>query len=916
MPHAPGVRLGPYEVLGPLGAGGMGEVYRARDSKLGRDVAIKTLPEEFTRDPERLARFQREARLLASLNHPNIAAIYGFEEADEVKYLVLECVEGETLAERLVAGPLPVEEALSICAQIAAGVEAAHEAGVIHRDLKPGNVKIRPDGSVKVLDFGLAKGSERAGPSEDQSRSPTISAGTEAGVILGTAAYMSPEQARGKPLDKRTDIWSFACVLYECQTFRGETTSDTLAAILKSDPDWSALSAETPAKVRDLLKRCLQKDPRRRLHDIADARIEIEEAQTASASGEARASAPAASAPRARLLWGLGGVLVATAVFAVTSLLARREPGAGAPIVRAVLPLPPGERPFTGYRSPFTPHPTLAISPDGRTVVLGAVRDGVLRLFRRRLDAVQAEPIQGTEQGYAPFFSPDGQWLGFFTADELRKVPLSGGSALPLCRVPPVTAGGSWGVDGRIVFTPVTNGPLYVVPDTGGEPGPLTKLDASRGEHAHLYPQVLPGGHRILFTLRLGRDFQDVGKSNIAVLDTRTGKWRTVLEGSSYARYGAGRLVFVRGSSVFSAPFDLARLEVTGPAVALIEQVALDADHGIAHFDISAEGTLAFLDGPVIRLPTTAVLQLDRRGKEVPLPLPSAYYNNPRLSPDGKRLALTQHLGIRGSIVVYDRERRILSTLTPDPGRFFGPVWSPDGKRIAFSRYAAAMPELCAKNADGSGEVEALTRPAGDAEFPNSWSPDGKVIAYTIAYTADRSPTRRLLSTDIWFFSPGSQRSPLPWFETAFRETASAFSPDGKWIAYVSDEPGHPEISLRPYPGPGAKIKISSEWGIEPIWSRDGRELLYRTGARGEKFMAVEIRTSPELVVSTPRLLFSSDLDVGGPEGREDRFREYDLSRDGNEIIGLRTVRAEELNRQLAIVTNWASALARSFASR
>jgi Tol biopolymer transport system component len=894
----------------------MGEVYRARDTRLHRDVAIKALPAEFAADAERLARFQREARLLASLNHPNIAAIYGLEEDGGANYLVLEIVEGESLSQRLAAGPLPVEEALAVCAQIAAGVSAAHDAGVIHRDLKPGNVMVRPDGSVKVLDFGLAKGAEAPGATSDLSASPTVSAGTQQGVILGTAAYMSPEQARGRPLDKRADIWSFGCIFYECltghQVFREDTVSDTLASIIRSEPDWDALPAQTPSRVRDLLRRCLRKDPRQRLHDIADARIEIEEAQTASASGEIAAPGAAASARGARLLWGLGGVLVAATIFAAISILSRREPGAGAPIVRAVLSLPPGERLFTGYRTPLAPYPTLAISPDGRTVVFGAVRDGVLRLLRRRLDAVQAEPIQGTEQGYAPFFSPDGQWLGFFTADELRKVPLSGGSALPICRVPPVTAGGSWRADGRIVFTPLTNGPLFVVSDSGGEPGPLTKLDASRGEHAHLYPQALPGRHAILFTIRLGRDFQDVGKSNIAALDTRTGKWRTVLEGSSYARYGAGRLVFVRGSSVFSTPFDLERLEVTGTAVALIEQVALDADHGIAHFDISPEGTLAFLDGPVIRLPTTAVLQLDRRGKEVPLPLPSAYYNNPRLSPDGKRLALTQSLGIRGSVAVYDRERRILSTLTPEPGRYFLPLWSPDGKRIAFSRYAAAAPELCVKNADGTGEVEALTRPAGDAEFPNSWSPDGKVIAYTIAYTADRSPTRRLFSTDIWFVSPGSPRSPLPWFETPFRETAPAFSPDGKWIAYVSDEPGHPEISLRPYPGPGAKVKISSDWGIEPIWTRDGRELLYRTGAMGKKFMAVDIRTSPELAVSQPRLLFSSDLDVGGPEGREDRFREYDVSRDGNEIIALRTVLPEEPDRRLMIVTGWAAEAGRS----
>ncbi|MGE5278469.1 MAG: protein kinase domain-containing protein [Acidobacteriota bacterium] len=912
MPLVPGQRIGPYEIAASIGRGGMGEVWRARDGKLQREVAIKALPEEFRRDPERLARFEREARLLASLNHPSIAAIYGLEEQDGSQFIVMELVPGQTLAERLAEGPLAVEEAIAVAAQVAAGLEAAHGAGIIHRDLKPSNIKLRPDGAVKLLDLGLARAVEPSGAPVDSSLSPTLTTpATRTGVILGTAAYMSPEQARGKPLDRRTDIFSFGSVLYECltgrQAFSGETVSDTLSAILAAEPDWSLLPAAAPARLRELLRRCLQKDPKRRLHDIADARIEIEEAQTA---GEAFTPAPATSSSRARLLWALVGALVATAIFAAMWMLSRREPVAQVPIVRAVLPLPPGERPFTGYRSPFIPHPTLAISPDGRTIVLAAVRDGALRLLRRRLDAVQAEPIQGTEQGYAPFFSPDGQWIGFFTANELKKVPLSGGSALPICLVPPVTAGGSWADDGRIVFTAQTNGPLFAVSDRGGEPRPLTKLDASRGEHAHLFPQALPGGHAILFTLRLGRDFQDVGKSNIAALDTRTGKWRTVLEGSSYARYAAGRLVFLRGSSVFSAPFDPARLQVTGTAVALIEQIAVDATQGTAHFDISPVGTLALLDGPII-IPTTAVLQLDRRGKEVSLPLPPAHYANPRLSPDGKRLAITQHLGFRGAIVVYDRERRNLSTLTPEPGRSFVSVWSPDGKRIAFSRFADAAPELCVKNADGSGEVEALTRTTSDAEIPTSWSPDGRVIAYTVTYVADRSPTRRMLSTDIWLLSLGGQRSSLPWFETAFRETAPAFSPDGKWIVYVSDEPGHPEIFLRPYPGPGAKIKISSDWGIEPAWSRDGRELLYRAGARGEKFLSVEIRTSPELVVSQPRLLFSSDLDVGGPEGREDRFREYDVSRDGSEIIALRTAGPAEPDRRLMIVTNWAAAAGR-----
>ncbi|MGH9400144.1 MAG: hypothetical protein ACRD00_07230, partial [Thermoanaerobaculia bacterium] len=534
-------------------------------------------------------------------------------------------------------------------------------------------------------------------------------------------------------------------------------------------------------------------------------------------------------------------------------------------------------------------------------------------LYRRALEGARAEPIQGTEGGFSPFFSPDGQWLGFFTVDELKKVPLSGGTAISLSRVPPVTAGGSWGTDGRIVFTAQFNGALYVVPETGGEARPLTTLDASRGEHAHLHPQILPPGHAILFTLRLGRDFLDIASSNIAALDTRTGRWRTILEGASYARYGGGRLLFVRGDSVFSAPFDASRLEVTGPAVTLAEDIAADLETGLAQFVISPAGTLAFIDGPPIRPPTTAVLALDRQGKEVALPLPPANYESPRLSPDGRTLALVRLVGTGASIVVYDRQRQILSTLTPEPGSFFCPAWSPDGKRIALTRFTSGRPELCAKSADGNGEIEALTKPTGDAEFPNSWSPDGRVIAYTVSYTADRGGTRKLLSTDIWLLSMDGKGSERPWFETPFRETAATFSPDGKWIAYVSNESGSLEIYVGPYPGPGAKIKISNDSGIEPIWARGGRELVYRTGHDAEKFMVVDIQTTAGLTASTPRPLFSSALDVGG---REDVFREYDISGGGNEIIALRTIRVDEPSRQLAVVTNWAASAANAGAPK
>ena len=905
MTLAPGTKHGPYEIVAPLGAGGMGEVYRARDARLHRDVAIKALPSSLADDPERLARFQREARLLAALNHPNVAAIYGLEEADGSPYLVMECVEGETLAAKLAAGPLPVEEALAVAVQIAAGVAAAHEAGVIHRDLKPANVMVRPDGSVKVLDLGLARTVEVSG--SDPSLSPTVTSGaTGSGVILGTAAYMSPEQARGRPVDKRTDLFSFGCVLYECLTgqraFPGDTVSDSLAAILRAEPDWDALPANTPAGVRRLLRRTLQKDSKRRLHDMADARIELEEAiASPEAAVGAGAGPPAPSRSRAVLRWALGSALVG----AIITLLATRSFGPAfsraSPPLRAILPLPAGVELVTGG-------PSVAVSPDGRTLIFRGFGPDGSRLYRRSLDRTEAEPIAGTEGGFHPFFSPDGEWLGFFTLNELKKVPLAGGAPISLSLVPPVTAGAAWGADGDIILTLVVNGPLFRIPEGGGKPEPLSALDTARGEHSHLWPQILPERRGILVTMVLGRDFQDYDNAQIVVLDPKSGERTVVLEGSPFARYAAGQIVFVRGGSVFRAPFDLSKLRLTGPPVLLPERITIHAGNGVATFAITSDGALVYADGPPVVDPPTTVFRLDREGRETPLPLPEGFYNHPRLSPDGTRLAFMKCEGENCKIFLYDLHRNVLSPFTSEPGRFFCPVWSPDGRRLAYTGFTTGSPTLYVKNADGSGQPERLTDAPTEkrevAEFPTSWSPDGRTIVYVGVTGGVR------LERDIWLVSLDGKRQARRWFETPYEESAAAFSPDGRWIAYVSDESGRREVYLRPFPGPGGNTKISSEGGSEPIWTREGRELLYR---QADEFLSVEIRTEPDLVAGTPRALFSGRFMRGRGE---DKPFEYAVSRDGNSIYAIREVTAPRLERRLAVVTNWLQAIGPPGASK
>jgi Tol biopolymer transport system component len=869
-----GRQLGSYDVISLLGVGGMGEVYQAHDSKLGRDVAIKVLPEAFAQDAERLTRFQREAKLLASLNHPNIATIHGLEQYDGVHYLVMELVAGHTLAERISGGPQAVEETLRISGQMAEALEAAHEKGVIHRDLKPANVKVTPEGRVKVLDFGLAKAF--AGDSGlDLSNSPTLTAmGTEEGRILGTPAYMSPEQARGKDMDKRTDIWAFGCVLYEMLTgkeaFRAETVSDTIASVLGREPDWPALPPATPTKIWELLRRCLQKDSRHRLRDIGDARIEIQEVLAATATETKGAAVPEALASWRRVTaLGLAGM----ALVAVGSIATwRLKPSSMPPqrIARFVITLPLGDQIGT---------PELALSPDGSHLAYVTVRGGKQHLFLRAMDNLEPKPVPDTGIGIitTPFFSPDSQWLGFFAGGKLMKVSVNGGAALTLAGGLPSPEGAAWSSRGTIVFGTDAYEPLQEIPDTGGTPHSLMGLD--KGEVSHRWPEFLPGDGVLFIAL------QAVGRgSTIAAQSLGTGKHRDLLQTGFRPRYASsGHLIYAQAGNLVAVPFDARRLEVSGAAVPVVEGVLQPTGSGAAAYSFSSTGTLAYVSGTETAQ-TKAVL-VSRNGTEQPLAVPARDYGNPKFSPDGQRIAFTI-TEAEDQIWVYDVAKESLSKFTFE-GANNRPLWTPDGKQIAFTSSLKSRGSIFWQRADGSNGLEQLTT-SESVHFPVSFSPDGQFLAFV-----ELNPTTL---RDIWVLRL-SDRKLQPFLRTRFNETVPRFSPDGHWLAYMSDESGRYEIYAQPFPGPGGKYQISTEGGADPVWNPNGRELFYRSG---DKMMAADVMTQPSFSTGKPRILFEGQYLPG------DVIPSYDISPDGQRFLMLKPSElVQAAPTQINVVLNW-----------
>jgi serine/threonine protein kinase len=875
-----GSRLGSYEVRALIGTGGMGEVYRARDLKLNRDVALKVLPDHLARDRERLARLHREAQVLAALNHPHIGQIHGLDDSTGIPALVLELVEGPTLAERIKAGPIPVREALVIARQTAEALEAAHDKGVIHRDLKPANVKLSANGDVKVLDFGLAKPLVSDAPTADLS--VVTAQPTDAGIVLGTAAYMSPEQARGLTVDRRTDVWAFGCVLFEMLTgrraFGGETLSDTVASVLTSEPDWTTLPPAVPATVTQLLRRCLEKDPRRRLRDIGDVRIAIEDASDAPPR-ESVTLVDHRGVSRRTAIATLGGAAVgATAMSLVT--FARRPAVLPRDVMRFPIPLPSGHSMTSTFLS------RIALSPDGTHIACNAIVANQVNLERgagnrngiliRSVNELDWKPLgEGTNPG-SPFFSPDSQWVGVVAAAEgqrLRKFALTGGAPATITTFTDSTpSGASWTTNDVIYFVSSTPGGIVRVSSQGGDPVEVCPIDFANGERTHRTPHALPDGRAVLFAVATSES-ESYDDASIAVFATDTGRRRVLVEGGMYPRYSpSGHVVYGRNGTLFAVPFDVNRLEVTAQPVAVLEGVMMSRNTGVANFDISASGDLLYVPGKADGGART-LHWVDRSGNSEKLPLPARSYLHPRISPEGRRLAIEIE-GSSHDVFVYDFASGVLTNFTAD-GISHWPIWSPDGKRIGYRSGPMGKFQLYQMPADRSGRAEKVETGTTSAST-ESYDPTGRAIAYTDT-TYGRPVKVMVTSVD------GSQQ-PQPLDDTKFAQGSPKFSPDGRWLAYCTNESGRPQVYVKGFPS-GAKIQISNEGGNDPVWRRDGRELFYRNG---DRMMAVSVSAGDTFDNGRPQELWRGPYSHGmssscGAPGFSSS--NYDVTPDGERFL-------------------------------
>ena len=918
-----GTHVGPYEITGAIGAGGMGEVYRARDPKLGRDVAIKVLPEAFARDAERMARFHREAKVLASLDHPNIASIYGLEDSGDTRALVMQLVEGPTLAERIKAGPIPVDEAVRIAKQVADALEYAHERGIIHRDLKPANVKVTDDDAVKVLDFGLAKALEGDPSSIDISTSPTISRmATMQGVLLGTAAYMSPEQAKAKSVDRRADIWAFGCVLYEMlagkQAFTGETVTESLAAVILKDPDWSLLPARTPMRVRVLLQRCLQKDPKERLQAIGDARISLNEVLSGAPDLALAGRAETSAVPlwRRALPWALAGILAA-ALAAVSFVRLREKPPAfAAPVQRFAIETPDPSVRYVG-----------GLSPDGTRLLLqNAVGSTQSRVWLRRMDSLETRPIEGTEGvSGIPFWSSDGRFIAFSTQDgKLKKIDIEGGPAQVLCDSSTEVLGGFWTPDGKIVFGDSRRLPgLWEVPAGGGVSSPLPGVESPGGRGSLYGPVLLPDARHFLYSIGGIGASPDV---YLGSLDGKAGQPRpkklltgvisSVVYTPSLDDPELGYLLFVSGTNVASVtgslmaqPFDLRKLETVGEPVLIAEQVAW------YNFSASLTGTLVYLPGNSAA-GTGQLTVFDRQGRILGTAGEPGSYGTPAFSPDGKRVVAARTNLQSGSndLWMMDLARGISTRFTFDPGVDAEPIWSPDGNRVAFLSDRSGIYNPYQKLSNGGGEEELLFK-SDKAAVPHSWSGDGRFLMFGAGVISEA--TEGILPLDKDAHAAGK---PFLFVQKgAAFEAKFSPGPQGHpvWVAYSSKESGRYEIYVRPFdpnsptgtPQSGGKWQVSTGGGISPRWNSNGKELLYV--ALDGTVMSVEVSgTTAAFQSGIPKPLFKPKGLVA--QGADD-YSNWDASSDGKKFIF--AVSPSESGAappiKFTVVLNWPSLLKR-----
>jgi Tol biopolymer transport system component len=871
-----------YRVTAALGAGGMGEVYRATDTTLGREVAIKVLPSEVAEDPERLARFRREAQLLAALNHPNIAAIHGLEEADGKPFLALELVEGEDLSERLKRGPVPVDETLDVATQIAEALEAAHEKGIVHRDLKPGNVKLTPDGQVKVLDFGLAKAwtgdGGTGGSSADLSQSPTLAhTGTAAGLILGTAAYMAPEQASARPVDTRADIWAFGVLVFEMLTgerlFAGDNVSEILASVLKEEPDWERLPEDTPPSLDRLLRRCLRQKARERLHDIGDARLEIEEARQELASGPGdsrRERRDAKAVRRERLAWGLASVLaVATAGLAIGWLSSR---GPARRPLQLSVPLAPA-----GLDGLF------AVSPDGsRVAFVGRDEQGDALLYVRALDEPAARVFPGSERAVVPFFSPDGEWIAFLDNFTLRKVPANGGPVVTLAEGNLRDSVGTWTEDGWIILNqPITDRPGELV-RVRADGGPLEALPTSEENARELVTTLstIPGLPALLMTVG---PWENPDEQSVALQSLQTGERRVLARGGSLPRYVAGgRVVYRRSGGLMAERLDVEGLKLVGPPVPL---QAVTGEGDIGWFDVSPGGTMIFVTTPDDD-PGAHLARTGRDGRATPLLGARAPAGgDPRLSPDGRRLLFHR----QQDVWVLALERGTLTRISSAPGEDETGVWSPDGRRIAWAGLRAGETRaLFRRGSDGSGPEERLWSDERHFHLA-SWTAAGIVVTVSDEKTG----------WDVLLVDPDDPRDARPLLDGKFNESGARVSPDGRLLAFVSDETGRDEVYVQSFPEPGGKVQVSLDGGVQPVWRPGTREVLYRGSG---KIMSVTLGPESPPTVSAPRALFDDRLPgLSSPD-----HTAFAVERDGGLLAA--AVPDRPPIRDLRIALNWMEA--------